>query len=281
MIVVKHGERLYTELMDELAHIAIKEKMPLKRIELSIQVCIKYLRWLKEFIGAHQLENEAQEIAFFKLVKPKFKAQLIFHQQLLNIETRKVIGNVSSISAYYLNELQVLTHFFESNLSFYQYIRSESNFLDNKYFVRGIYDLKLQPGEGIVDDDPTFNTSHDNKLAHLLSAELLLSYLEKAIEKLNDRELADLGDLLDEGDFEWTQTKSALVELAYGLILTNSFNHGNATLNGLVKYLEKIFHVQLLNFYDTFKTLRQRDNRTLYIDQMKDALLKKMDDMLR
>jgi hypothetical protein len=118
-------------------------------------------------------------------------------------------------------------------------------------------------------------------MASLLASEFLLVYLERAIQKVNDRASDEQGIALDEGQFVWTQTKSALVELAYGLILTNSFNHGEATLNGLIKYLEKVFNIQLVNFYDTFKTVRQGDNRTLYMDRLKDSLLKKMDDMLR
>jgi hypothetical protein len=281
MILLKYSERLYQELMDELAETAFREKSLITRLETSIGICIKYLRWLKGFVQDNQPENREQEIILFKQIKPKFKAQMVFHQQLLNIESRKVIGNAEGISAYYIHELEVLTHFFKSNLSFYQYVRTDSTHLDDKYYIRGVYDLKLDPDEGLVDADESFNTSHDNKLAHVLSAELLLTYLERAIERVNNREDGDIEDILDTGDFIWTQTKSALVEIAYSWILTRAFNHGKATLNGLVRYLEKVFHVELKNFYDTFKTIRQRDQRTLYIDQMKDALLEKMNDMLK
>jgi hypothetical protein len=281
MILVNYGERLYKELMEELDGINFNEKELMGRLEKSILATVKYLRWLKDFVKSNPPGGQAEEIAFFKEVKPKFKAQLIFYRQVLNIETRRTIGDTQAISNYYLGELDVLTHFFDSNQSFYAYVRTGATYLDEQYYVRGRYDPMLDPDENSVDADETFCTGHDRKLAQVLASELLLTYLERRIAGVNNREGDDIEAILEDSYYIWTQTKSALVELGYGLFLTHAFNQGNATLNGLMHYLEKVFHVDLGNFYDTFKTIRRRDQRTLYIDQLKQALIDKMEDMLK
>src|SRR5258708_27732440 len=102
-----------------------------------------------------------EEIQFFKEIKPKYKALLIYHQTLMNIESRKPAGDHLSVVDYYRKELNSINYFFEVNVSFYQYVRSGATHLDALYFQRGKFNIHLHPYDGFVDFDPDFNTSHD------------------------------------------------------------------------------------------------------------------------
>src|ERR1700761_9401327 len=120
MMITKFSDRLYADLNKDLNALHLEEAQVIKRLEKSIHVCIKYLRKLKDYCKLNDPGSPAEEIVFFKQIKPKFKAQLIFFQSLLHIEIRKPIGEGQVVCDYYMNEIRILNHFFESNLSFYQ-----------------------------------------------------------------------------------------------------------------------------------------------------------------
>jgi len=267
MILQKYAERIGQELRDELGMVAMGEKSVLVLHERSVGVCLKYLGWLKQFVT----DTEVGDIELFKVVKPQFESLLIFHQEMLDIEAR-CFGD-----GFYEAEIERLNWFYKCNAAFCLYVRIGSTHLDDKYFVRGVYDLKLGPDLSVMDGDDSFRTSHSLKLAQYYATEMLISHLQHKIRRLQNGEEEPQGGF--EG-LEWTQTKSGLVELAYALSLTNAFNHGKANLHSIVRFLEKAFQTELGNFYDTFKSIRQRDKRTIYMDQLKKALTDRMDDLL-
>ncbi|MFA6245360.1 MAG: RteC domain-containing protein [Mucilaginibacter sp.] len=220
----------------------------------------------------------AEEIVFFKHIKPKFKSQLIFYQSLLNIEIRKPIGDGKVVSDYFANEIKILYHFFESNLSFYQYVRTQATYLDEYYFVRGNYDVHLDPDQCVIDFDPTFSTTHDHKLAQVLASELMQEHLEQAIQKIGQKDAIMQLDS-EFRDFDWKQTKCALIELIYCWHATEAF--GKKNLKSIVKFIEKSFNISLGNFYDTYDWLCGRPSPTVYIDEMKSAFLLRLQKKLR
>jgi hypothetical protein len=179
---------------------------------------------------------------------------------------------------YYLNEIRILRHFFESNLSFYQYVRTQATYLDEYYFVRGNYDVHLDPDQCVIDFDPLFSTTHDHKLAQVLASELLQEHLEQAIQRIQQRESVTLTDT-ELKDFDWKQTKCALIELIYSWHATEAF--GKKNLKSIVKFIERSFNVSLGNFYDTYDWLCGRPSPTTYLDEMREAFLLRMEKKLR
>jgi hypothetical protein len=250
----------------------------IKRLEKSIHACLKYLRKLKDYCKLNDPGTPEEEICFFKHIKPKFKSKLIFYQTLLNLEIRKPIGDGKVVSDYFANEIKILYHFFESNLSFYQYVRTEATYLDEYYFVRGNYDVHLDPDQCVIDFDPTFSTTHDHKLAQVLASELLQAHLEQAIQKISQKDAIMQLDS-EFRDFDWKQTKCALIELIYSWHATEAF--GKKNLKSIVKFIEKSFNISLGNFYDTYDWLCGRPSPTVYIDEMKEALLLRIQKKLK
>ncbi len=277
-MIVKFSERLFADLTKDLNAHALEEGQVIKRLERSVHTCLKYLRKLKDYWKQSNPSTTADEINFFKKIKPKFKSQLIFYQSLLHIELRRPIGEGRVVCEYLANELKILQHFFESNLSFYQYVRTEASYLDESYFVRGAYDVHLDPDQCVIDFDPTFSTTHDHKLAQVLASELLQDHIEHAIMKINQRDAIIQTDTAF-GDFDWKQTKCALIELIYSWHATEAF--GKKNLKSIVKFIERAFNVSLGNFYDTFEWLSSRQSPTLYLDEMKAALTERIEKKFR
>ena len=277
-MVTKFSERIFADLNKDLNTFVLNENNPVKRLEQSVQSCIKYLQRLKEFCKEHPFSSTSEEINFFKHIKPRFKSLLIFYQSLLNIETRKPIGEEQAISAFLGNELKVLHHFFESNISFYQYVRTQSSYLDEHYFVRGTYDVLLDPDQCLVDFDPAFSTTHDHKLAQVLASEMLQNQLQQDLLGIAQRDANGQADP-DFQSFDWKQTKCALIELIYSWHATEAF--GKRSLKSIAKFIERSFNVSLGNFYDTFDWLCGRQVPTAYLDEMKQAFLLRVEKRLR
>jgi len=273
-MILKFSERLYADLNKDLNALMLGDDETIQRLEKSIHVCLKYLRKLKDYVKAHDPENPDEQILFFKQIKPKFKSQLIYHQSLLHIEIRKPIGDGQVVADYYGNELKVLHHFFESNLSFYQYVRTQATYLDEYYYVRGNYDVHLDPDQCMIDFDPAFSTTHDHKLAQVLASELLQVHLEQSIVKINQKEAMVQMDS-EFKDFDWKQTKCALIELIYSWHATEAF--GKKNLKTIVKFIERAFNISLGNFYDTYDWLCGRPSPTTYIDEMRQAFLLRLE----
>lgn len=74
---------------------------------------------------------------------------------------------------------------------------------------------------------------------------------------------------------KWTDTFTALVELIYG-IEDLSINFGKGKLEEIIACFEFIFQVKLGNTSEKFGDVYTRKSGKLYIDRVKDNLLKKL-----
>lgn len=78
----------------------------------------------------------------------------------------------------------------------------------------------------------------------------------------------------------WSGSKSDFVELAYGLLETKCFNNGDVEIQQAIEYLCQMLSLPVPDCYDVFRAVRRRkDSRTLFPDEMKEKLNKRMDDM--
>jgi len=81
-------------------------------------------------------------------------------------------------------------------------------------------------------------------------------------------------------NIQWTGTGADLVEFAYGGLETKRFNDGEIDENDLLEQLCTYFSFEVKDCYDTFRAIRRRvGSRTLFLDEMKGKLNKRMDDM--
>lgn len=71
-----------------------------------------------------------------------------------------------------------------------------------------------------------------------------------------------------------------LVEFAYGALETKRFNNGDIDTIDLINRLASLFAIEVKDCYDTFRAIRRRvGSRTLFLDEMKDRLNERMDEM--
>lgn len=77
----------------------------------------------------------------------------------------------------------------------------------------------------------------------------------------------------------WTGSKIALTELLYALQTEGIFNNGSADLKIIADFFEENLGVDLGQYRRSFLEIRSRkENRTKFLDTLKQNLLKRIDD---
>ena len=178
-----------------------------------------------------------------------------------------------------LNELDNLNRFFDNNLEFYQYYRTGATFLDEKYFLRGKYDIRLSLDTFFFASDLEFNTSHDYRISKILANDLLEIYLKEQLAILDRKEIMTAKtQATPKVKLTWTDSKSSLIELLYALHYQGSFNNGNADIKEIANYFEVIFNIDLGDVYRSWYSIRSRKmETTIFLDSLKTILQKKIE----
>lgn len=270
---------LLNNLEDQLKFIDLEEDDAIKCAELSIDVCRKALHKLKAQIVKHKFRTQNEEVKFFKETKPKFLAPLIYHLKVYRIESRKPNGSNEIRKKYLLNELEKLKHYFDSNLDFYRYYRTQSNYLDHKYFLRGKYDIRLSTDTFFFEADDRFCTSHDFKVAKILAHDRLQVYLEEELSNLERKETNMVTQEAPKVKLYWTESKTALIELIYALHAQGTIDNGKADIKDIAETFEYMFGIELGDYYRTYLEIRiRKTGRTKFLDTLRHALAKRMDE---
>ena len=277
---MKNIKKMYHELEEQLKFVHLEIEDSIKNAEVSIEIILNALNKLKGQVIKYKFKNEQEEIHFFKEEKPLFLSKLIYFNTIYKIEIRKPHGSDTSKRKYIAQELDKLKQFFDSNLDFYRYYRTGSTYLDHKYFLKNKYDIKLSLDTFYFQSDQRFTTSHDYKVAKILANDLLQVYLEGQLTFIDKKENNPKAqEYLPKIKLSWTENKTALIELIYGLHIQKVFDNGKADIKAIADYFETVFNIELGDYYHTYLELRMRKTgRTKFLNTLVETLNKKMDE---
>lgn len=180
------ASKLLTELDMHLNEIDFQKENAIQSAENAIKIIIVILERLKTFSIQYQFESKAEEINFFKIVKPRFVSKLIYYNEIHNIESNKPFGASRHLRKYFNAELDKLKAYFNDNIDLYKYYRTGNTMLDKKYFVRDRYDIKLTLDSSYFQADNRFTTAHGFKVAKIMANDRIQDYLDKAISTLEN-----------------------------------------------------------------------------------------------
>ncbi|MFC4163879.1 RteC domain-containing protein [Epilithonimonas zeae] len=243
-----------------------------QRILLQIDLSIRALKKLRK---SFSFESIADEVTFFKIYKPYFISQYIFHSKALQLEISKPTGGDKILKKYFQTELKILEEQISEDGHFYDYYRRKATYLDHKYFTTNSNDLKMKMSFHLYDFDEEFTTTNDYKLALIKANELVSNYLVSEIEHLGtgSRTSTDGNTKVS-----WTSSKVSLIEILYSLHLSQCFNGGNIEFKEVVRETEKNLGIDLGNFYKTIGEIKNKKyNRTKFLQLLTDNLNKAID----
>lgn len=236
---------------------------------------------LKSFVINYSFSDVNEEIHFFKYIKPSFLSEYIFNNKVLQILIRKPIGNNDVLLNYYENYLKEISCFFNAHQEFYQYNRLKSTYNDAIYFVRQKKELLHLTDASLNNFEPAFSSTHDYLVAQIIANDRLEIFLKDQIESIISLKKTPHVD--DMGNFQrqtlqWTDSKSALIELIYALHTNRSINDGNCDIRELTAYFAKAFNIKINDIYRSFQDIKSRNTQTKFIDSLKASLQKKIDE---
>jgi len=273
-----YSKTLYTALKEDLELIADLGTLPVRRYTTALNTIKEAIHKLITYVNAHPFKSLEEEIDFFKHEKPLYVSEQLYAQEIFNFETNRPIGDTTALKNYYELELQFIKRFFNQYQFLYQYYLYELKELDNLLFIRGAKpsDIILPENAGT---DTHFSTACDNLFARFIAGERLQAFILSELKSLNSP-VAQIPVDPDAINLTWTGETINLVELAYGIWLTGQLNNGNATITDIIKWMEVHFQVSIGRAYKRWTSIskRKRVTPTKFLDQLKAALLKRIDD---
>lgn len=270
---------ILTNLQEQLNFIDLEIDNQSIRCENAIEIILKTIKSLRIILSKTKFKTDAEEIKFFKEIKPQFTSKLIYYNTIFKIEMKKPNGGNRIVKKYYNNELVKLKAFFDNELEFYKYYRSGSTYLDHKYFLRSKFDIKMSLSSYYFEADTNFSNSHDFKVAKILANDLIQLYLENQLVMIENKDNGEKSQRKPNLKMIWTSPKVALIELVYALHTEGVFNNGAADLKDVAEYFEHIFEVDLGQYRRTFLEIRTRKaDRVKFLTSLNKKLLKRMED---
>ena len=264
---------------NNLNGICVTESDALQRVKLSSRIILSSISRLKKFVSGYDFVDAADEINFFKNIKPKFSSKLIFYQKAYEILLYLPIAPASDIKNYYLKELQKIGTYYNDNKELLRYYRSNSTLYDEIYFLRKKPDSWLLLSLDDYETDLDFTTFYDHKISKIIAFDSLAEFINASINKIDQKIQIKKTDPSNTSNLVWTGSKVSLVELLYALQSTVSFNNGSIGIKTLASELQSLFNVDIGNYYRVFQEMRiRKSSRTSFMDQLKDRLVKRMDE---
>ncbi|EHQ24292.1 RteC domain-containing protein [Mucilaginibacter paludis] len=274
---------LYQQLDQQLVRIETESHDVLEWSKQSYYAVEAAMQKLKEYIIAHDFKDAAEEIQFFKELKPKFYSRLIYYLRLFEIEANKPDGSLRARKKYLKKQLAKIKRYSVENNTFYKYYRSGATHMDEAYFTRARFDLLIGLDITYFDCDRHFCTSHDLKVSVMMANEHLVPYLEKCLQKLCDQASNVQMNPAEDLKLHWAETKTAFVELMYSLQSTGAFYNAKtkakADIKDIARFFEIALNMELGNYYRLYYdiTLRKKEPAP-FLDKMKQEFLRRLDD---
>ena len=252
-------------------------------VEKGINVSRKHLQKLRVILRNKEFETKQDEITFFKKQKPYIYGKLKFFVKILKTLSTRPLGSIKSQREFLDNEIKNLQSFYQSNVDFVKYYRSNAEHLDEFYFLRGYDNMYLIADTSHFYTDSEFSTSHDNAVAKIIAYDLLLAYYVEELTILRNKGKGSKNNPVKRHfkalNLGWTANKIDLIELIYALQASGAIRGGKAAIKEMAMACEQIFDMDLGNYYRKFLEIRGRKiEPTKFLDRMKASLLKRMEE---
>lgn len=260
MNIIEFSESLEAKMKEELDNLNADqdELVKLGKTLASIRILISEL---KAFTRSYKFQSQAEEIQFFKEVKPVFLCQYLYHKKVFAIRLFDSFKDVKCRLANYYMLLERLEKSVAKNLEFYEYCMSGNTFMDAHYFTRNSQSHKS------IDRDESFSTGFDTRLAKILANELVKEYIFKRLDQTD----------LVQPELTWTGSKTDVIELIYALHAMDVFNNGSADIKRVARAFERAFNVNLGDYYRIFINIRLRKSgKASFLDRLREKMIQRL-----
>lgn len=241
-------------------------------------ICQLHLQKSKDFFLKNKSIRPTDEIYYFKQYKPEMLSKLIYFKKIHDFQKNYPLGNEDVRINYINNHLQNGYMFFNQFSAFILYYRNKQNNLDENFFIRENARLHIEMEHRFLSLDFSHSTGYDEILAEYLAFEKMQEYLERVKKDQDKFNVATSSNELNStSDLMWTSTKTALVEIIYGLNAVGAVNYGKIEVKRIAFWMENTFNIQIGDIYKAYAEIKSRKGtRTKFLDAMSEALNNRM-----
>lgn len=240
----------------------------------------KLLNTTREDVINNGFKTSAEEIEFFRDIKPQILGRLIYYNKIFRIETVCPVNDGKIYQKFFAGQLGLLKQEFKEHISgssFYRYYRSGRSDRDEEYFMRGKINYSDGLNSYVFEIDTQFSTYYDYKVARIMANELIYTYLLCKITPDGHS-----GSLVDNPEsiknISWTDSKNALIELIYALHASGVISHGKISIRKITLVFQILFRIPLGDVHHSFHRMKDRaGTRTSFLDHLKISLEQYMD----
>lgn len=279
--MIQYTLNLLDTIKKDIQIIDLEDDTTLNKSVKIIELLKTYFNELKEHISEYTFNNETEEIQFFKETKPQIFCMLIYYDNIYRLEINRPTGSESMQKAFTLKQFDDLKEYFDNNIDFYKYCRSQRTDLDKQYFLRYQPDVEMYFDCQYFERDRKFSTGFDLKVAMILANDMLSNYLKAQLikEELPNNQQFDNSNI-QKVKAKWTGSKVALIELIYAFNTSKCINNGKSDLKRMTSYVENLFDIDLGDVYRAFIEIRGRKgSRVQCLDDLRKKLIARMDEV--
>jgi len=241
------------------------------------QICLSYV---SEFLN--QLEQDfkittdledAEEIYFFKHIKPVALAYHLFYRYIIQLEHEKPVNTLKTQRQYFKELLDAQYQFKLRHKAFAYYLKTKQTHLDPVYFLRR-KSLAFDPDDLSAHLNRNYNTARDYLTAKLHSTDLISDYLCARLDKVFHTSTS----YSDSPHLDWSGSRTDLIELIYALYHSKVIHKGKADIIEIARALGSFFKIDTGDVYKTFAEIKSRKkSRTKFLDELATNLQLAMD----
>lgn len=269
-------ETALAQLRSELAMLDGEAIKPIERLKHTLPLISGIISDIKNEVVENGFPSVEAEIHFFKFVKPAFYALQIYEADLYSLSANAQLGTDEMLKPYYEQELLYVFRTFRIHPFHYQYFRTGARELDQQYFTRD-----GKPGDipvlELPELFPGFSTPLDYLFAKFIAAERMQHLLIDKLTVLYGQQKSKSAKSAP--TLKWTGDTINLVEIAYGIWLTNQVNDGQASMSEITRWLEEIFGVHIGDPNRRWQDITRRKSisPTKYLDLTISEINKRLD----
>ncbi|MBU2912695.1 RteC domain-containing protein [Reichenbachiella agariperforans] len=260
---------LRQQLESGIKEIDQSDKNTVSKCSAKIKLCQDLNNELRKYYCKNSI-REQDQITFFKEIKPQFVSALYFHIEVFNYLKGRPKGSLKAKKQYINLNLDRVSTFITRHSEFHHYIQLGSTHFDEIYFKMINFDPLIH-GNLEYPVDPIFSSPAEPTLSCLLASDRFIQFLKNEYYTLRNPTLDPTWETTK--SLKWNRSKTDLVELVYAMSASNSIN---GELKDIIEVAEKVFNLDLGNFYRTYTDIKYKKDPTSLLNDMKKGLLEKI-----
>lgn len=265
----------YQQLLGQLEETKSTRLNPLQQVSAAMRLIkdaiSKVRTQLQDFIFNEQLD----EVALNKNWMVKFYALFVYETESFRITDTLPKGSEIMVLKHYEHWLKSMSAHLQVHAFWFGYYKNDLEIFDVALFSGHSADeLFLPESPGFFE---TSMPACTYIFARFMAYERLITELQYKLNPAGQSAKTYTHGL------QWTGNKVNVAELAYGLYYAGQFNHGNAEVKDIYKWLEESLGISMGSVHRKFIDLRRRNTAspTKLLDKMRESIHQRIDEDLQ